>query len=98
MSRKRGRDIAASESQLPQLQQEEEEEDADAFTLLGRTVTDLPLPVLRTVLPPRPRPPLCRSPPVAPAHQLSSMCTSLPCFCQQPLCRRTSRLRSHLPS
>ena len=52
MSRKHGRDIAASDSHLPQLQPEED--DADAFTLLGRTVTDLPLPVLHTVLPPRP--------------------------------------------
>ena len=38
MSRKHGRDIAASDSQLPQLQQEDT--GADAFTLLGRTVID----------------------------------------------------------
>ena len=46
MSRKHGRDIAAGESE----QQQQEEEDPDAFTLLGRTVTDLPVPVLHIVL------------------------------------------------
>ena len=41
MSRKHGRDVVASETEEQQ-QQEEEEEDADAFTLLGRTVIDSP--------------------------------------------------------
>ena len=49
MSRKHGRDVVASEPEQQQ-HQEEEDTDADAFTLLGRTVTDLPLPALHTVL------------------------------------------------